>query len=154
VRCPTSVKKVYVQVRCVSNGFVFICGANAFTALTIAPAGSAVLSAGSLVAKTTDTWAVVRVRPQHPNTACSNKQTQWNAISFQLEIFHNDSNTFHLYCSHRAFSSVHTFLNQQNAHLLLHHTTSFYNKINPTCFGPTMEPSSGIYSLILHIFIT
>jgi hypothetical protein len=37
----------------------------------------------------------------------------------------------------------HTFFNQQTTHFLLHHTTSFYNKINPTCFGSPMEPSSG-----------
>jgi hypothetical protein len=95
VRCPTSVKNVYILVTYTSNGFVFICGANTFTAITAAPAGSAVLSAGSLVARPTDTWAVGHVRSQHPNTACSSKQTQWNVILFQLEIFCNDSSTFH-----------------------------------------------------------
>ena len=34
-----------------------------------------------------------------------------------------------LYCSHRALSSDHTIFNQQNAQFVLHHTTSFYNKL-------------------------
>jgi hypothetical protein len=36
----------------------------------------------------------------------------------------------------------HKFLTNK-MHTFLHDTTSFYNTINPTCFGSLMEPSSG-----------
>ena len=90
----TSAMKVHISVRYISNTSVFICRDKAFTALTAAVAGSAVLSAGPSVVRTTDTWAAVRMRSQHPNTACSSKQTLWNTTVFQLEILCNHSDAF------------------------------------------------------------